>query len=70
MPSKDYLALHAACAKVARMSGAAELLDLVDDARGDGDALSPDGGSALILDQVLWAEMLKQETQSRPISIS
>ncbi|KAL0958578.1 hypothetical protein HGRIS_000716 [Hohenbuehelia grisea] len=49
MPNKRYLAMHAACAKVAHMSGAAEALDDLDRRYDEGTVLAWDGGSADLL---------------------
>lgn len=54
-PSPELLAMHAACAKVAHLSGARQLIDeeLGDDRTGPR-ALQENGASAHILDHALW----------------
>lgn len=54
LPSKTYLALYAACCKVAAMSGAAEYLDKVDREYEETDALADDGRSADVLVAAVW----------------
>lgn len=54
MPSKRYLTLHAACAKVANMSGAAEYLDELHRKREEGTVFANDGSDALILQECIW----------------
>jgi len=54
MPSKEYLSLHAACAKVANMSGAAEYLEDLDGEREEGKTLAADGSSMPLFENVLW----------------
>ncbi|KAK7439333.1 hypothetical protein VKT23_017559 [Stygiomarasmius scandens] len=54
MPSKEYLSLHAACAKVANMSGAAEYLEDLDREREEGKTLAADGSSMPLFANVLW----------------
>ncbi|CAL1697742.1 unnamed protein product [Somion occarium] len=49
LPSADLLALHAACAKVAHLSGAAEYLDELDRHLETSKVLAFDGGSAEVL---------------------
>lgn len=53
MPSKHYLKLHAACAKVANMSGTAEYLKKLEEDREAGTVLAFDDSSANVLDNAL-----------------
>ncbi|KAM6503500.1 hypothetical protein JOM56_000443 [Amanita muscaria] len=63
LPSRDYLALHAACAKVAHLSAAAEYLDSVFRDIEKMPVLSEDGSSAAVLEHAIWT------AQHKPISI-
>lgn len=54
MPSKQYLALRAACCKVAAMSGAAEYLNDLDREGEDTFVLASDGGSFGVLENNIW----------------
>ena len=49
LPNPRYLALHAACAKVAHLSGGGEYIDTVDRDRDTTRVLARDGSSARIL---------------------
>ncbi|KAJ7574449.1 hypothetical protein C8J56DRAFT_803020, partial [Mycena floridula] len=64
MPSKRYLRLHAACAKVANMSAAAGYLDNFDREQEEHEAsvLAEDGSSASFLEQCLHLVSLGQYT--------
>ena len=62
-PSQKLLALHAACAKVAHLSGAGEYIDKFDRDADDLDVLATDGSSSAILTHALL------KSASRPISI-
>ncbi|GBE88143.1 hypothetical protein SCP_1203730 [Sparassis crispa] len=53
VPSPDYLALHAACAKVAHLSGAAEYINKVLRDLEEMPVLSEDGSSARLLEDAL-----------------
>ncbi|GBE80265.1 hypothetical protein SCP_0214820 [Sparassis crispa] len=53
VPSPDYLALHAACAKVAHLSGAAKYIDKVLEDLEEMPVLSEDGSSARLLEDAL-----------------
>jgi hypothetical protein len=58
LPDPRYLALHAACARVVKFSGAAGYIKcLLRDAE-DTKVLSEDGSSAELLDNLLFAESL------------
>ncbi|KAF8346379.1 hypothetical protein F5887DRAFT_883702 [Amanita rubescens] len=59
VPSREYLALHAACTKVAHFSGAGEYADSVLREMEDTSVLSSDGSSAAILDHAIWAPQCK-----------
>ena len=61
-PSQQLLALHAACAKVAHLSGAGEYIDKFDRDTEDLDILATDGSSFDILTHALVKSM------SRPVS--
>jgi len=63
LPCSDYLALHAACAKVAHLSGAAECIDRLDADLDKTFVLAEDGTSAAVLDHAIWAAF-----QCQPIS--
>ncbi|KAF4609697.1 hypothetical protein D9613_012063 [Agrocybe pediades] len=52
-PSPVYLAIHAACAQVAHLSGAAKLMDQYEREMEDGLVLCPSGDSAGLLDHAL-----------------
>lgn len=53
LPDPRYLALHAACAKIAHKSGAAETIDLLLRDYEELLVLSPDGSSSKVLEQAL-----------------
>ncbi|KAJ8509111.1 hypothetical protein ONZ45_g8672 [Pleurotus djamor] len=53
LPSAQLLALHAACAKVANLSGAAEYLDDVERRSRELKVLASDGGSAAVLEYAI-----------------
>ncbi|KAK6987855.1 hypothetical protein R3P38DRAFT_3099115 [Favolaschia claudopus] len=53
LPSSELLALHAVCARVAHMSGAAQALDDLDRDLEDTQVLAKDGGSANLLHMML-----------------
>lgn len=59
VPSGEYLALHAACTKVAHFSGAGEYADSVLREMEDTSVLSSDGSSAAILEHAIWAAQCK-----------
>jgi hypothetical protein len=54
MPSKRYLKLHAACAKVANKSGAADFLNNLDELGEEGTVFATDGSDASILQECIW----------------
>lgn len=54
LPSPELLALHAACAKVANLSGAAEYLDKVDRDIEEAGVLKANGDSSDLLDIAIW----------------
>jgi len=54
VPSPVYLAIHAACAKVAHLSGAAECLDKFYQDMEDGTGLDPNGTSAEMLEHAIF----------------
>ncbi|KAF9491642.1 hypothetical protein BDN71DRAFT_1397947 [Pleurotus eryngii] len=54
LPSPELLALHATCAKVANLSGAAEYLDKVDRDLEELDVLKANGDSSELLDVAIW----------------
>ena len=54
VPSPTYLAIHAACAKVAHMSGAAEYIDKFYRDMEDGMILNPNGASAEMLEHAIF----------------
>ncbi|KDN33842.1 hypothetical protein RSAG8_13061, partial [Rhizoctonia solani AG-8 WAC10335] len=54
LPDHRYLALHAACAKVIHMSGAAELIDSILRDTEDAQVLAQDGSSAGLFDSLLY----------------
>ncbi|KAF4568099.1 hypothetical protein EYR36_010107 [Pleurotus pulmonarius] len=54
LPSPELLALHAACAKVANLSGAAEYLDKVDRDIEENGVLKENGDSSELLDVAIW----------------
>jgi len=53
MPSRKYLTLHAACAKVANLSGAADYLDDLDRDQEEGSVLAFDGSSAAVFEHAI-----------------
>ncbi|KAJ3508189.1 hypothetical protein NLJ89_g5889 [Agrocybe chaxingu] len=53
VPSREYLAIHAACAKVAHLSGAAEYIDQLYRDMEDMKTLATDGSSADTLEQAI-----------------
>jgi len=54
VPSPTYLAIHAACAKVAHLSGAAECIDKLYRDMDDSTTLDPHGASALMLEHAIF----------------
>ncbi|KIJ46274.1 hypothetical protein M422DRAFT_165576 [Sphaerobolus stellatus SS14] len=63
VPKRDYLELHATCAKVIHLSGAAEYIDKVSRQLEEMTVLSPEGTSADVLEHALWCAF------SRAISV-
>ena len=59
VPSSELLALHAACAKVAHLSGAGEQIDKFDRDLDDLGILALDGSSSSILSHALWKGVVK-----------
>lgn len=58
LPNPTYLEIHAACCKVAHMSGAAEYLDaVVRDIEGIG-VLAEDGASANVLEYAILSRLI------------
>lgn len=53
LPSPQLLALHAVCARVAHMSGAAEYFDFCDRKREFAPQLEADGSMAMVLEEAL-----------------
>jgi hypothetical protein len=53
VPSPEYLAIHAVCAKVAHFLGATRCLDQLDEDAKDRTTLDPNGGSVDILLHVI-----------------
>ncbi|KAI0686249.1 hypothetical protein C8Q76DRAFT_636353, partial [Earliella scabrosa] len=53
LPSPKYLLIHAACGRIAHLSGAAEYVDRIQYEREDKPVLESDGSSALVLDFLL-----------------
>ena len=53
VPKREYLELHATCAKVAHLSGAAEYIDKIHRDMEEITVLSSDGASADILEHAL-----------------
>ena len=71
IPSRAYLELHAACCRVANLSGAGNYIETILREMEDIQVLSQDGTSAEALQYALWP--LSQEIQSAedgPISTS
>lgn len=58
LPDRRYLALHAACAKVVHMSGAAHLINKILREAAETKVLSGDGSSGELLAYLLSAEAL------------
>ncbi|TDL19325.1 hypothetical protein BD410DRAFT_792367 [Rickenella mellea] len=58
VPSPNYLAIHAACAKVAHLSGAAQCIDKLYQDLDDSTTLDPNGASAEILEHALYQVMV------------
>jgi len=54
VPSPNYLAIHAACAKVAHLSGAAGCIDQFYRDMDDSKTLVPDGASASMLEHAIF----------------
>jgi len=54
VPSPTYLAIHAACAKVAHLSGAARCIDKFYQDMEDGTTLDPNGASAEMLEHAIF----------------
>jgi hypothetical protein len=57
IPSPKLIALHAACAKVAHLSGAGAYIDKLDRDADDLDVLAGDGGSSDVLTHVILRSM-------------
>ncbi|KAF8326943.1 hypothetical protein F5887DRAFT_1084106 [Amanita rubescens] len=57
VPSRDYLELHAACAKVAYLSAASEYMDSVIWEMEETLVLSSDGASAAVLEHAIWTAL-------------
>ena len=55
MPSKDYLKLHASCARIAHLSGAADIIEKWDRERDESDVLASDGSQSNLLENALMA---------------
>ena len=53
LPSPEYLKIHAACAKIAHMSGAGEYIDQISRELEETNVLSEDGASAELLEHLL-----------------
>ena len=54
VPSRTYLGIHAACAKVAHLSGAGERIDKFNRELEDSRTLDPDGGSVDMLEHAIF----------------
>lgn len=54
VPSRVYLGIHAACARVAHLSGAAECIDKFYSDMDDSTTLDPDGASAMMLEHAIF----------------
>jgi hypothetical protein len=54
VPSRTYLGIHAACAKVAHLSGAAEYIDRLHQDMEGGKILDPNGASAYMLEHAIF----------------
>lgn len=59
-PSPTYLALHATCAKVAWLSGAAEYIENVLRDIADTTVLSADGTSGDVLEHAILSSLIRQ----------
>ena len=57
IPSPKLIALHAACSKVAHLSGAGAYIDKLDRDADDLDVLAGDGGSSDVLTHVILRSM-------------
>ena len=57
IPSPELIALHAACARVAHLSGAGAYIDELDQDADDLDVLACDGGSSDVLTHVILRSM-------------
>ena len=57
VPSRDYLELHAACAKVAHLSAASEYMDSVIREMEETLVLSSDGASTAVLEHAIWTAL-------------
>ena len=62
IPSPELIALHAACAKVAHLSGAGAYIDQLDRDADDLDVLAGDGGSSDVLTHVILRSMTRSES--------
>lgn len=58
LPSRDYLAIHAACARIAHMSGAAEYIQKVLRDVEEIKVLAEDGGSTRLLEEAFHVNRL------------
>ena len=59
VPSREYLELHAACARVAHLSAAAEHMDSVIREMEETLVLSSDGDSTAVLEHAIWTAQRK-----------
>lgn len=59
VPSREYLELHAACARVAHLSAAAEYMDSVIREMEETLVLSSDGASTAVLEHAIWTAQRK-----------
>ena len=53
MPSKEYIRLHASCARIANLSGAVRIIDKWDCEMAESDVLASDGSQATLLQNAL-----------------
>ena len=64
MPSKEYIGLHASCAKIANLSGAVDVIEKWDREMDESDVLASDGSQvALLQNALMMLQCHSQDTQ-------
>ena len=63
MPSKEYIKMHASCARIANLSGAVEIIEKWDQEMDESDVLISDGSQATLLEYALMMVQSGSGTQ-------